>query len=75
MPEDNEILQIIQGDMHVFNYALTYEELCPTLYVSNIFDTLINSSYKLCNPKAKPPEMKVTKRARGPIKCSKQTMA
>jgi hypothetical protein len=33
LPEDNEILQIIQGDMHVFNYALTYEELCPTLYV------------------------------------------
>jgi hypothetical protein len=42
------ILQIIQGDLHVLNYALRYEELCPILhavewkllYVGHIFNTL-----------------------------------
>ena len=43
------ILQIVQGDLHVLNYALRYEaELCPILhavewkplYVGRIFNTL-----------------------------------
>jgi hypothetical protein len=72
------ILQIIQADLHVLNYALRYEELCTILhavewkplYVGHIFNTLtVHKLYKMQSLS----RMKITKE-HGPMKCSKQTM-